>query len=157
LKIQVATLCDLKYVAPIAIQWKNLCNGISMGIDVRFDNFMADVEALIRDNDKDLLLLLEDTGEVVGYMGITTFDNPLGNQKIANEHYWYVSESHRGRGSLLLVSAARKWAKEKGCSHLIMTASTLASDLHDRVCNLYEHLGLKKFETSYICSIKETF
>ena len=46
------------------------------------------------------------------------------------------------------------WAKENGCSHIIMTASNLASEMYDKVCNLYQRMGMELFETSFIQEIK---
>lgn len=141
---------DIEKLKPVALQWKEICNGRAMGIELVPQIHFADLTDLISKDDADLFLLTDVRYGVIGYMGVTCFDSPLGNQKIAQEHYWFVSEEHRGRGSLLLIRAVEKWAREKGCSHLIMTASTLASDMHDNVCRFYERIGLKKFETSYI-------
>jgi len=155
MKIVKGTLADLDAVRMIALQWKATCNNKTMGMDIVDDTYMADVANLVKGVDRDLLLLTkEDDGEIVGYMGIVMFNSPLGSNKVASEHFWYVSEEHRGKGSMRLIQAAREWAKEKGCSHLMMTASTLASDLHDRVCMLYERIGFKKFETVYVQEIK---
>lgn len=153
-RVRLAVLEDLEAVRLIALQWKATCNSNVMGIEIVDDVYMADVANLINCDGRDLLLLTKDDGEIVGYMGVTTFNSPLGNQKIASEHYWFVSEEYRGRGSFLLIEAAKQWAKEKGCGHLMMTASMLASDLHDRVCKLYGRLGFSKFETSYICLLR---
>jgi hypothetical protein len=52
-----------------------------------------------------------------------------------------------------LLKAAKVLAKERGCSHFIMNASNLASDMHDKVCNFYKRLDMKKFETSFISEV----
>ena len=131
--------------------WHKECNGDDVGIDMSKQFFLDSLQELI-DSDTDELLVLEDE-EPIGLLGLTTFKSPLGNQIIANEHYWYVVPHRRGLGSLKLIKEAEKWARERGCSHLIMSASNLASDLHDTVCSIYERLGMTKFETSYIRSI----
>jgi len=92
---------------------------------------------------------MNDNGEIVGYMGITSYKSPLSSQRIANEHYWYVLPEYR-RASIRLIKAAIEWTKTRGCSHLQMSASNFASELHDRVCGLYEAFKMKKFETAYI-------
>lgn len=154
MKVIKAKFGDFEAVRQVALEWKANCNNKLMGIEIVDDIYMADIARLINEFDKDLLLLVTDNNEIVGYMGMTFFNSLLGRQKIANEHYWYVAKNYRGRDSLLLIEAARQWAKEKGCSHLQMNASNLASDLHDKICKFYEHIGMKKFETSYIEEIK---
>ena len=49
-----------------------------------------------------------------------------------------------------LFRTAKKWAADNGCQYFMANASNLASDLHDKVCSIYEGIGMKKFETSYI-------
>ena len=92
---------------------------------------------------------------IVGVMGIVIFKSPIGTEMMATEHFLYVLGRHRGLGSIKLIRYAKKWAKEKGCSHIIFNASKMASDLHDNVCKLYERLGMKHFETVYIQDIRE--
>ena len=144
---------DFNKAHAIALQWKQTCNSEAMGIKIIDEVYLADLLNLIKDDDKDLLLLVDDENNAIGYMGIFFFDCPLGGQRMANEHYWFIDEKQRGRGAMHLVKAAGQWAKEKGCSHLIMNASTLASDLHDKVCRFYERVGMTKIETSYIKEI----
>ncbi len=144
---------DVDRLKPVALEWKEACNGEAMGIELDPETYFADLTSLIGRDDADLFLLINNKEEVIGYMGIECFDSPLGNQKLANEHYWYVSEESRGRGSTYLIKAAWQWARDKGCTHLVMNASTLASDMHDKVCTFYERIGMKKFETSYIQEI----
>ncbi len=156
MKVIVATNSgDIERLTPVALQWKESCNGMEMGIVLVPETHFADLMRLIGRDDAELFLLVDDDREeVFGYMGVECFNSPLGPQRIAQEHYWYVSEGNRGRGTILLIRAVEKWAKEQGCTHLIMNASTLASDLHDKVCDLYERIGMKKFETSYICLLR---
>lgn len=140
---------DIEALKSLAFEWKGLCNGKAFGIDLRVETHFRDLASLIENEDSELFLLLKQY-RVIGYMGVTCFDSPIGNQKIANEHYWYVSGKNRGRGTLLLLRAIKSWAKEKGCSHLIMNCSNLASEMHDRLCRFYEKIGFRKFETSFI-------
>lgn len=146
------SLDDIEALKEVALEWRDTCNAKEFGIDLEPEVYFRDLTNLIEREDSDLLLLMK-RDKVIGYMGLRYFQSPLGNQIICNENFWYVSCNHRGRGALLLLRAARKFAKEKGCSHLIMNASNLASEMHDRLCRFYERIGFKKFETSYI--IKE--
>lgn len=144
---------DIERLKPVALEWKETCNGETLGINLAPETYYADLANLLHKPNAALFMLLNDAKNVVGYIGVECFNSPLGNQKIAQEHYWYVSESHRPHGSMQLIRIIREWAKKKGCSHLIMNTSTLASDKHDKLCSFYERLGMKKFETSFIKEI----
>jgi hypothetical protein len=79
-------------------------------------------------------------------------DSPLGLQKIANEHYWFVSERHLGHG-LTLLREAERFARDQGCSHFILNASIMASGDHEKVERICEILEFKPFEKSFIKEI----
>lgn len=143
------SLDDIEALKPLALEWKRECKGKDFGIELVPEIHYSDLAGLIEDENSELFLLMK-KDRVVGYMGAICFDSPIGNQKFCQEHYWFVSGKNRGRGTLLLLRAIKEWAKEKGCSHLIMNASCLASNLHDRLCRFYEKIGFRKFETSFI-------
>jgi hypothetical protein len=143
---------DIEDLRPIVQSWYEITRDNPFGIEVSIDNHLADLRVLVESKNSDLLVLLEQ-GRPVGYLGTQIFDSPLGRQVIANEHYWYVLSDKRGIGSLRLLKLATQWAGQKGCSHIIMSASNLASDMHDKVCELYKRIGMKKFETSFIMEI----
>ena len=151
MKVRKATnvIDDIEELKLLALKWKEECKGEGFGIELVPQIHYSDLAGLIEKDDADLLLLMK-RNKVVGYMGIFSFDSPLGNQRIAEEHYWFVSDNKRGHGTMLLIRAARQWAKQHGCSHIIFNASCLASDMHDRLCRFYEKIGFRKFETSYI-------
>lgn len=151
MKVIIATKPeDIERLKAVAFQWEKTCNARGFGIELVPEKHFSDLAGLIDKDDADLFLLINDKEEVVGYLGITIFDSPLGNQKIANEHFWFVAGEKRGYGSMLLIRAAKKWAKEHGCSHIIFNASNLASNMHNKLCKFYERIGMKKFETSFI-------
>jgi len=143
---------DIEALRPVARSWYDDTHRNSFNVDIDIDAHLADLHKLIKSDGSDLLVLIDGIS-IVGYMGIETFTSPLSTQKIANEHYWYVLPEKRGIGSMRFIQLAQQWAKEKTCSHLIMNASNLASRAHNKVCQLYERLGMKKFETSYIAEI----
>lgn len=152
MKVRKAQTEDIERLKPIALEWKETCNGKDFGIDLKPETFLSHLTDMINDTDSELFLLvkLHKREKIVGFMGAVIFQSPLGNQNIANEHFWFISGKHRGRGTLLLYRAIKEWAKEKGCMHLIMNASCLASNMHDRICHFYEAIGFRKFETSFI-------
>lgn len=144
---------DVERVKPVALQWKESCNGKRFGIRIDPETHFADLVGLVQRDDADLFLLVNEKDEVVGYMGVTMFNSPLSNQKIAQEHYWYATGRNRGRGTMLLIKAVKQWAKERGCTHFIMNASCLASNMHDRLCQFYTRMNFRLFETSFIKEI----
>ena len=138
---------------PVVKEWVGNCNGSDLGIETTVESLLSSLHSLAVGRTSKLFVLW--IGEFpVGFIGVSTGKSPLGDQMIANEHFWYVRESVRGPGSLRLMRAAEKWAVEMGCSHMIMNASNLASDLHDQVCDIYAKTGYSKFETAYIKEVK---
>lgn len=139
-----------EFLSSIALQWETEANPEKFGIKCSLDKFLASLQELASNPQSALLLLCDDSGNVHGFMGCVLFDSPLDGQLIANEHFWFVTPKHRnGTAAMRLIKAAKAWAKANGASHLIMNASMLASDSHDRVCKLYERT-MKHFETTYI-------
>jgi len=151
--MQVIKATNINELKHVALEWKETCNAKHLGIEIDEPWYFKSLAKLIERLDADLFLLKTDDGIVVGYMGVEAFTSPLKRQRCAVEHHWYVMESHRGSGSMRLLVEVKDWAKTHGCKHLIMNASTLASDLHDKVCSFYEGVGMTKFETSYITEI----
>lgn len=145
---------NIEQLRPLAEQWFSECNASAFGLKAEIDRHLSDMYRLaVYTAGAELLLLINDKEEIVGYMGLITFKSPISDQLIANEKNYYVRPESRGNGGLRLLIEARKWAKMKGCSHLIMNASNLASDMHDKVCELYRKMGMRKFETSYISEV----
>ena len=87
-------------------------------------------------------------------MGGVLFDSPVNRSKCVQDKYWFVLPKHRGRSVIMLKKGLEEWAREKGATHLLMSASMLASDKHDRVCKLYEKT-MKHFETTYIMPLTQ--
>ena len=152
--MEVSECRSIISLMPLIESWQNECNARMFDINMEINEILRDVLRMIESNES-IIFVLSDKEKVVGVMGLVIFKSPLGSQRIANEHYWYVLPEHRGRASLKLLAAGKAWAKEKRCSHIIANASMLASDLHDSVCHMYEEIGMKKFETTYIMALKE--
>ena len=145
---------NIEQLRPLAEKWLAECNASAFGLKAEVNKHLDNMwNFTVGMPDCDLLLLINDKEQVVGYMGLIIFISPLSDQKIANEHCYYVRPESRGAGGLRLLIEARKWAKSNGCSHLIMNASNLASDMHDKVCKLYQKMNMRKFETSYIAEV----
>jgi len=145
---------DVRKLLPIIESWKEEAVTNDLGIAVEdTGKYLAELHDMAFGNNSNLLVLY-DGDDPVGYLGLRYFISPLSQQKMANEHYYYVIPDKRGMASIRLLKDAKILAKIKGCSHIILNASNLASSLHDKVCEFYKRLGMKKFETSYIQEIK---
>jgi len=118
------------------------------GFDVQVDSVIAELQTLI-DVVGAVVFVLEDRKGIAGLLAVFVTDSPYGDQKTAFEKYWFVRPKARRHG-LRLLKHAKQWAVGNGCSHFVMTASNMASDMHDKTCRVYERLGFKLFETSYI-------
>lgn len=143
---------NIEKLRPVAQTWVSATQENEFGLTVNVDSHLADLEKLT-ENISSTLIALYEKEVPVGYLGLKIFTNPLGREKIASEHYWYVLPEKRTTGSIKLLRTAKMWAKLNGCSQIIFNASRLASGMHDKVCAFYEKLGCKKFETSYIQEI----
>ena len=133
----------------VADKWRQECNAYDMGLQINDMSYLDYLQGLVDSPDSDILVLCKGD-KIIGYMGIVAFRSPLSNEYLACEKNWFILPEHRGISSMKLLKAARRWAKYKGCTHLIMNASCVAGDMHDKLCGLYEKMKMKKFETSYI-------
>ena len=146
---------DIEALRPIVRSWKETASKNDFGIKVVDENkYLLDLCRMTMNPKADLLVLFDDIMPV-GYLGLEYFESPMSNQVIANEHYFYVVPEARTLASMRLMKTAMQLAKLRGCSHLIMNASNLASTLHDKVCRVYEKFGFTLFESSYITSLQE--
>ncbi len=140
---------EIEKLRPIAKSWEDIANKNDLGVEIDVNNHLLDLWKIITNVNADLLVLFDEKTPV-GYLGLTYFNSPVGKQLMANEHYWYVVPESRGVGSMRLIKTAIEVAKLRGCTHIVMNASNLASDLHDKVCDFYEKMNMKLFESSYI-------
>ena len=136
----------------IAEEWKQAAEFNKCGILVdNVDKYLAQLHLVAYSDNSDLLVQYD--GDVpVGFIGIRYFESPTGNQRIANENYYYVLKKHRTE-SLDLFKMAKILAGLKGCDRLIMNASNLAPEMHDKICKMYQRNGLMLFETSFTCEV----
>ena len=144
---------NVSELRPVVDEWVASCNGKDLEITVNANALLAELHSLAVGRSSCLMVLM--VGDLpVGFIGVRISKSPLSDQLIANEHFWYVRESVRGPGSIRLMKEAEAWARSMGCSHIIMNASNLASGLHDQVCDIYQRMGMSKFETAYIKEVK---
>jgi len=149
----VITLASAESVRPLLTYWQRETNGDGLGVEIDPDYVLRDVARMVADPDAVVLGLVRDK-LIVGFMGVESFPSPTGPQRLANEHYLYVAPKYRGMGAVRLIKSGLRLAAERSCDHLLLNASHLASKQHDSVCKLYERLGAKPFETTYIMEVK---
>jgi GNAT superfamily N-acetyltransferase len=129
--------------------WKDEQRGVDFGLKLVFDKQIEDLQNIVNSDSMDALVLM-DGDRAVGYLCLTVVFNRMGNERWAQELYWYTLKGFRSKGGKMMERAAEYWARDKGCTHLLLSASNLASSMHDRMCRFYELLGFKKFETTFI-------
>jgi GNAT superfamily N-acetyltransferase len=143
-------LRDKDLLLPLTREWEKEVNW-DLGFNPTPEFLAEELDKLIDEPNSDIIVLKDK--EIVGLLALTIQKYPISNEIVASERAWFVKKSNRGIGSIRLIREAEKWAREKGCSHFLMYASNLASDMHDKVCHLYKRLGMRLFETSYIKEI----
>ena len=99
------------------------------------------------------VLVSKHVDELVGFVVMVKNPSLIGPDIMATEQYFYVTPLHRGWHGIALIEAAEKWAKEKDCTHLIMTASQAAGKLFDKACKLYERYGMRPTEAGFVKTI----
>lgn len=139
------------FLIPVLKMWQKEVKNfeLDMNIEIFLDELLKEIKGNFS------LILLTEGDIVTGFMGLRYEQSPIGSDKIASEHYWYVMPEYRTIGSMKLLSAAKELAEKNECSHLIITASNLASAMHDKVCGFLEKIKMKKFETSYITDLRK--
>lgn len=151
--MEVKKLTDnVEILTPLIATWQKEYALDDFGIIFDLTTALRDLQNLV-EGDQSTLLVLMDAERPVGFMGLQSFDSPLGGQRIANEHYFYVLPQFRGTAAVRMIKASKNWAKENNCSHLILNASRAASSLYERVCSFYERLNFQEFEKSFISKV----
>ena len=156
--MRIETTHDVERIREIAGRWLSGCNAQKLGFAISIDRALEDLREWVDTMPGDILLAYEpvsdyDPPELVGFFALFVCDSYLGPDKVALEKYWYAEPNHT-RAGVALFRAAMEWSKEHGCSHLIASASGIASDLHDKVCRFFERQGMTLFETAYIAKVE---
>lgn len=141
---------DVERLSPLIETWRKESNASGFGMEIDSDRLLGHAEFLRDCPDTELLIMESKEGRVLGVMGLVVVPNIIESGQILNEHIWYVLPQHRSKASLGFIKDAESWGKDNDCGHFMITASKMISDLHDRMCLLYNRLGFKLFETIYI-------
>ena len=164
---------DASLLRPLLERWLKICHGSKLssipvdklvfddyglmdeddefGLTVSVEGVEQDLQARL-DLGDGTLLLAWDGVEPVGFFAVFKVKSSLSDQFVAIETFWFAVPNHQLAGPALF-HRAKLWAKDNGCTHLIVSASRLASDLHDKVASFCERVGMKPFETVFISEV----
>jgi hypothetical protein len=136
-------------LTPLVTAWAAEWDGARFGLSIDQEKVIADLKQTARGPESIVFAKIDDN-QVVGILGLETFVNPYGRERIANEKKWYVMPKYRGQVRDFWIYA-KGWAVVHGCTHIMLNASYMASDRCERVGALYEKMmGLAPFERAYI-------
>lgn len=148
--MRIEYVTNIEVFRPLGELWMQQQNADRFGLDITADDVLADARTVLATGGVCIGANLN--GEWVGFMLVFVCKSFMGKQNFAIEKYWFAKPNAKMAGPLML-KAALVWAQNAGASHLIMSASNLASEMHDKVCEFYEKAGLKRFETSFITEV----
>ena len=141
---------DITTIRPLYDAWLEIAHGEEFGIDL--DPVVADTNMQTMLQAGGVLLVAYDEEDPVGFFALSPMPSAFGKQSMAMETMWFaLPNAHKAGPALFKV--ARQWAKANNCSHLMISGSRLASEMHDKVCHFCERIGAKQFETIYLLEI----
>lgn len=143
---EITTEEDMKHILPAARRWAAESNIKDFNLKIEPQYLVNELLQLLH---KEQSVLLTDEN-YNGFMGLRLIRSPFSSQLICDEHYWYIIPEKRGRNALEFFKYALKWAKEKGCSHIMMHSSSMASDLPEKVNSFYKRMGMRQIETYFL-------
>ena len=143
---------DVNDIRMLAEEWLKIANDDEFNLDLDYDIAIENLATVIKTGGTILLACEDDSDIAVGFFALSPMSSFFGKQLIAMETMWFcLPNAHRAGPALL--RAAKQWAIEHGCSHLMISGSRLASDMHDKVCHFCERSGGKQFETVYLMKV----
>lgn len=133
--------------------WLEEAKGEEFGFEISIDGIISDSKNWLATGMGAVIGLCDNQGRYVGFMTVYHVPDFMAVNHVAFEKYWYVMPDFR-YGALRMLSEAKSWAKEQGATNLILSASAMASDMYNSLCQLYQRYGMKVFEKSYICELE---
>lgn len=149
--MKIVETTDVKEVRPLYEQWVGEASGNEFGLRVDTDVAESRMQQMIDNSETVLLVAFDSGGRTVGCYTQTVCPSAYSDQLVAVGTNWF-SKTGSGAGPKLLRTAKR-WAKQHGCGHVLVTASNFASSQHDKICRYCERIGGKKFETIYVMEV----
>lgn len=143
---------DVDRLLPLAEKWAAECHAPQFGLPISVEPALEDLRRWLAQFSGTLLLAWSDDDVLLGFFGVFIVEFPLAKRAIGIEKYWYALPNGDRVGPALF-RAAQEWVKEQGASHLIVSASRLASDQHDKIVRFCERKGMELLETSFIGAV----
>ena len=141
---------DIEDLLPVIDSWHEECNNLPFGLSMDRWCLLEHLDGA-RDGEFSEVLVAEDCGHPVGFMGLIVTLSELSGERILNEHLWYVSPQFRSRRLASdFILAAEAWGRYMGCVLFLITASRLANQDWQRVGRMYERSGFAPFENVYM-------
>ncbi len=119
--------------------------GIRTDKEIGMRNFQ-----LFCDNDNTDVLVSRNGRDITGMLVMVCAPSVIGPDIMGSEQFFYVRPKWRGLAGIRLIKAGEQWARDRECTHLIMSSSKPAGELFGKVCMLYEKLGMIHIEAGYI-------
>jgi GNAT superfamily N-acetyltransferase len=146
--MRIETVTDIEILRPLCQAWIDESEAAAFGMDIDLESGMADLKNWHEVLDAVFLGMWVEE-ELIGFMALCVTPSALNRGHVfAMERYWFVRPDKRRHG-VAFIDEAKKWAKEHGCTHLVMCASRLAGDMYPKLCAFYERMGFEKLETSF--------
>lgn len=140
---------DVNMLDEIGDEYVGFHNAEEFGLTVSKDRCKAVLESLIGGPLSCVLILVHESGQIVGFAAGQAHFTHYGLQRVFSECFLFVSGKYR-RYAKRLEQGLHKWAKHAGCTHIILNASKAANAGADRVGRLYEKWGYTQYDTSYV-------
>lgn len=152
--MKIESVKNVEIIRPLMEEWKKEEASDSFGITGSLEYALKEMTLWIEQVGSDVLVAWDREDEAVGFLALFEAPSMFGGGNIAVEKYWYVCPKSRENSleqcGLHLVERAEVWARDRECTHLVMTASKVAGQLFDKVCRFYECVGFALVESSFV-------
>ena len=122
----------------------------SATVKVDVDYSVKRYEDFVSSGKGQMLMLLDDRGELQGSLGFLIAPDIHTGNLIAIETFWYVDPKHRGQG-LKLLKEFERIAKEKGCKYVAMIH--MMDSYPEQLEKVYAHMKYRLIEKHYMKEI----
>lgn len=139
---------DVDRLLPLAEKWAAECQSRAFGFGVALRPALDDLRDWLRQWPGTLLVACDDDA-VHGFLALFKLPFPLTGEPIAVEKHWYCAPDTNGAGGQL-YRAAVAWAREHGCTHLIVTASGLMPESYEKIVRFCRRRDMRLFETAFM-------
>jgi len=131
---------------PLLEDWQLEAKHGDFGLDVDVDKVLEG----LRNLDQGAIIVCREIDTALAFFAVALTESIVGYDLVALERYWYSSRQGSPLAGIKVYDEAVQWARRRGCSHLILVASNLASAMHDKVARFCERRHMRLLETAFI-------